>query len=174
VPFSIDLRAKYQNPVYSIDWLGDIRTITNEMLYLQPCLPPETGAFPFHWDLQVTNATETISMTVDYAMNGPDVYVSYPDVIGPLRSEIRGLASRPITLRGLYSQTFEGVHWRTGERFIFEPQLEEGIDPEILQELRAKNIRLLLYTHPGRQATLRALGYDGVLREIAWGTLTDQ
>ena len=62
------------------------------------------------------------------------------------------------------------MHWRTGERFIFEPQLEEGIDPEILAELRAKNIRLLLYTHPGNRATLRALGYDGVLREIARGT----
>ena len=47
---------------------------------------------------------------------------------------------------------------------------EEGIDPDTVEELRAKNIRLLLYTHPGRNATLRALGFDGVLREIAWGT----
>jgi hypothetical protein len=174
LPYAVDFTVKYQNPVHFIDWLGDIHMQTNETLYLHPRLPAESGAFPFHWDFQVTNATENISLTVDYVMDGPNVYVGYPNVIGALKSEIRGLISKPISLRGLYSQTFEGVHWRTGERFIFEPGLEEGIDPDILRELRARNIRLLLYTHPGRKATLRALGYDGVLREIAWGTLENQ
>jgi hypothetical protein len=56
-----------------------------------------------------------------------------------VETTISGLTSEPITLRGRYSQTYLPGHHNLLEFFIFEPQLEDGIAPEILDELRAKD-----------------------------------
>jgi hypothetical protein len=58
-------------------------------------------------------------------------------------TRISGYTSQPIVLRGYFSQTWYSGHRQEVEYYLFEPHLEEGIDPAVLQELETKNIRLI-------------------------------
>ncbi len=53
------------------------------------------------------------------------------------------MTSAPIVLQGDYSQTHRPEHHNFGEHFLFEPRLEQGISPSILNELRLQDIRLI-------------------------------
>jgi hypothetical protein len=61
-----------------------------------------------------------------------------------LETVIQGYTTEPIILHGYYSQTYWPQHHNWNEFFIFEPQLEPGISRQILDELRARNIRFFL------------------------------
>jgi len=56
---------------------------------------------------------------------------------------IKGYTTEPVVLHGWYSQTYWPKHHNFGEHFLFEPQLEPGISQQILDELRAQDIRLI-------------------------------
>ena len=56
---------------------------------------------------------------------------------------ITGYTTTPIELTGYYSQTYRPEHHNVTEHFLFEPRLEPGISQTILDELEAKNIRLI-------------------------------
>ena len=84
---------------------------------------------------------------------------------------ITGLASRPIVLRGEYSQTYAPAHHNFYEDFIFDPHLEESMAPDILAELRAGNIRALVVRSElvGPERTLSGIwiwGFDQTLRSL--------
>ncbi len=57
---------------------------------------------------------------------------------------ITGLASRPITLRGEFSQTYRPGHHNFSEDFLFDPWLEPNIDPDLLTELAQANLRAII------------------------------
>jgi hypothetical protein len=68
-----------------------------------------------------------------------------------VETRIEGLSSTPIVLRGYYSQSRSfgwGAHngW---DEFLFEPQLEDGISSEVLEELRAADARAVRIGMPG-------------------------
>ncbi|MDO8969290.1 MAG: hypothetical protein Q7U74_01295, partial [Saprospiraceae bacterium] len=74
-----------------------------------------------------------------------------PSFVAFKESTITGLTTEPIVLQGYYSQTRQlrnGAHngW---DEFLFEPALEPGLSPNLLQELRAANIRFIRFYNPG-------------------------
>jgi len=59
-------------------------------------------------------------------------------------TEIRGVTSSPIVLRGWFSQTFRPEHHNWTEDFMFEPELEDGLSGAIKEELAAKDIQAIV------------------------------
>src|SRR5205823_3515059 len=110
------------------------------------------------------------------------VRVSFPATPPPAVSSKRksgGLTSQPMLLMGYYSQTRRmqcGAH-NCWDEFLFEPQLEPQLTPDILDELKAANIRdihvydpadpkgiFLGYHTPSYKITL--VGFDGSALDI--------
>jgi hypothetical protein len=67
------------------------------------------------------------------------------------QTRIEGLTSEPIVLTGYFSQSIGGGAHLCPKNFLFEPGLEPGIPPKTLDELRARNIRLIYYTTGARE-----------------------
>ncbi|MDG1892800.1 MAG: PEP/pyruvate-binding domain-containing protein [Verrucomicrobiota bacterium] len=78
---------------------------------------------------------------------------------------ITGLTTQPITLRGYYSQTYAPGHHNFWEEYLFEPSLEEEVDPALLDELEAANIRQIYINHDrGGSSRTTIIGFDGQTR----------
>jgi len=85
-------------------------------------------------------------------------------------TRIEGLTTEPIVLTGFFSQSVGGGAHLCPKYFLFEPQLEPGISQQILDELRAKNIRLIYFGTGARDCrptewedtgpTVRMYGFD--------------
>jgi hypothetical protein len=56
---------------------------------------------------------------------------------------IEGYTTEPVVLHGWYSQTYRPEHHNFGAHFLFEPRLEPDVSQNILDELRAQDIRLI-------------------------------
>lgn len=89
-----------------------------------------------------------------------------PDYARPLarwdETIIQGLTTGPIVLKGYYSQTYHAGDQNLIEQFFFEPSLEPGIDPQILGELREKNVRLIYLVNysDGSNSQIITFGFD--------------
>jgi hypothetical protein len=140
----LSLTVDYATPVPILDWDGMPITTSTETVFLGNC--PED------------NAGEAIPRTVTYTTSGGvKVTISFfwprpptgptAGYTAPLHrwdeTRIEGLTSTPIVLKGYYSQTYRPQHHNFSEDFLFEPALEEGIDPAIIAALEANNIRRL-------------------------------
>jgi hypothetical protein len=83
-------------------------------------------------------------------------------------TRIEGLTTEPILLHGYYSQTYRPEHHNFAENFLFEPALEPGLSPAILEQLRAKNIRYI-YAYWGGDdfgSAIWAAGDNGHFRSL--------
>ena len=70
-------------------------------------------------------------------------------------------------LRHDLAQTYHPGHHNFFEEFIFDPHLEPGIDPTILSELAARNIRALYGTWSfDTSTTFWIWGLDNTLRRL--------
>jgi hypothetical protein len=69
-------------------------------------------------------------------------------------------------LKGDYAQTYQPGHHNFWETFLFDPHLEFDLDPDLLEELTARNIRGLAatYSGPGQPIDLWIWGMDDLLR----------
>ncbi len=67
------------------------------------------------------------------------------------QTRIEGLTTEPIVLTGYFSQSVGGGSHLCPKDFLFEPQLEPGISSQILDELKAKNVRFIFYTTGARE-----------------------
>jgi len=67
------------------------------------------------------------------------------------QTRIEGLTTEPIVLTGFFSQSVGGGSHLCPKNFLFEPALEPGISPQILDELRARNVRLIYFTTGARE-----------------------
>lgn len=137
----ITLSAEYEIPVTGYNNFGKLGPVTNELVRLVPC--PATNSGSIH-------VTRTAS-----AGPGTNVAISLfwpPPPAGPTagytaplaawdETVITGLTSEPIVLRGYWSQTYRPGHHNFSEEFLFEPRLENGISPELIAELEAKDIQ---------------------------------
>ncbi|MCZ7636327.1 MAG: hypothetical protein M5U12_09995 [Verrucomicrobia bacterium] len=72
---------------------------------------------------------------------------------------LTGLVSHPIVLRSDYAQTYRPGHHNFVEDFVFDPHLEPGLDPALLAELTARNIR----------AVVGQVSFDQTLGLWIWG-----
>lgn len=86
-----------------------------------------------------------------------------------IETTITGLAPIPFTLRDAAAQTYHPHHHNFYEEFVFDPWLEPGTPPEVLESLAARNIRALVAgASPwGDPPTLYVLGLDNRLRPFA-------
>jgi len=66
-------------------------------------------------------------------------------------TRIEGLTTEPIVLTGYFSQSTGGGAHLCPKNFLFEPGLESGISPQTLDELRARDIRLIYFTTGARE-----------------------
>lgn len=76
---------------------------------------------------------------------------SSPTSIQIERTQIEGLTSEPIVLTGFFSQSVGGGAHLCPKNFLFEPRLESGISQGILDELKARGIRLIYFTTGARE-----------------------
>ncbi len=76
---------------------------------------------------------------------------------------ITGIGTTPAQLQGFFSQTYRPQHHNFDEGFIFDPHLEPGIDPAILQQWDAADIAALVVPSISYDPSLMALTLDGQL-----------
>jgi hypothetical protein len=58
---------------------------------------------------------------------------------------LTGYTSEPIVLTDWYAQTYQPEHHNFVENFIFEPRLDPNMPGHLLEELRAKDIRMFFF-----------------------------
>jgi hypothetical protein len=138
----LSLAVTYGRPQPVIDW----RAVTNTLedtVFLAPVEPVSPRSLRQHRTLE--GKAVTIETTFFWPPNptGPVAGYTAP-VQAWVETVITGLVSRPITLRGEYSQTYHPGHHNFWEEFIFDPHLEAGMDPGILTELASRNIRAVV------------------------------
>ncbi len=66
-------------------------------------------------------------------------------------TRIEGLTTEPIVLTGYFSQSVGSGAHLCPKNFLFEPALEPGISQRTLDELRARNIRMIYFTTGARE-----------------------
>jgi hypothetical protein len=137
----VTLQVEYDHNVPSWDWTGTTETNTDVIL-LCPCLQPQPGDL-----LQERSFDDSKGVSISTSFYWPPDPGAAAGYTAPLsrwvETVIGGYTTEPIVLHGWYSQTYRPEHHNFSEHFIFEPQLEPGISPQILSELWAKNIRLI-------------------------------
>jgi len=154
----LSLRSEYDRPVISWAAPGG-ETIVDEVC-LWPSPEPVRGK-PYHHGLLQSRVCNYNGMNIRTTFCWPGGYGSYPEESEPLlnwvETTITGCTNEPIVLRGYYSQTYWPRYGNSTEHFLFEPRLEPGISQSVLDELRAKNIRLI---HMINSSTVETYGFE--------------
>ncbi|OQC65715.1 MAG: phosphoenolpyruvate synthase [Verrucomicrobia bacterium ADurb.Bin006] len=162
---TIFLKARYAQPQPVINYDGPDATSSDEAT-----LTPARTVSPL--SLLQTRKLAGKGITVDTRFYWP------PNPTGPtagytapleawVETRIEGLASQVIVLRHDLAQTYHPGHHNFFEEFIFDPHLEPGIDPTILSELAARNIRALYGTWSfDTSTTFWIWGLDNTLRRL--------
>ena len=82
------------------------------------------------------------------------------------KTEIIGLTTEPIVLKGYYSQSFMPEHHNFDEHFLFEPLLEDGISETTINELKEKKVRYI-YMKAGYDAQeVFLINFDGKTMKV--------
>ncbi|GAH84583.1 unnamed protein product, partial [marine sediment metagenome] len=138
----LPLQVEYDQPVPSWDWTGPTTTTTDE-IRLCPCLQPQPGDLlqerSFYDEVNDVNITTSFYWP---PISG-DIMIYTAPLARWVETVIEGYTTEPVVLHGWYSQTYRPEHHNIGENFLFEPRLEPGISQNILDELRAQDIRLI-------------------------------
>lgn len=154
--------VEYDEPVLRWDWPAPTPT-TKEQVQLSPC--PEPSAKDLLQKRRFEGPKGVSVATTFYwppAPTGPTAGYTAP-LSRWVETRIEGYTREPIVLRGYYSQTYKPDHHNFNEHFLFEPQLEPGLSPEVLAELGEKNIRLI-HVHGGMSGpTITTYGFDDKL-----------
>jgi hypothetical protein len=138
----LTLEVEYEQPVWRWEWDGPVATTTDEV-QLAPCPQPTPGDL-----LQNRRFAGPNGVSVETSFywppppQGPTAGYTAP-LARWVETRIAGYTSAPLVLHGYYSQTYKPEHHNFAEHFLFEPQLEPGLFPDLLAELRAKDIRLI-------------------------------
>jgi len=138
----LKLQVEYNEPVPSWDWPGPTTT-TTDWIYLCPCPQPQAGDLLQHRSFTGPKGV-SISTTFYWPpLPGGPMAGYTADLVRWVETVIEGYTSEPIVLQDWYSQTYRPEHHNFSEHFLYEPRLEPGISQQILDELRAQNIRLI-------------------------------
>ncbi len=100
-----------------------------------------------------------VTITSRYYLVRDVLWAGEPPLLRFEETRISGLTSQPMVLRGFFSQSWNGDHRQAHEYYLFEPHLEEGIDPALLQELEAKKIRMI-YVEKDQTGTSRMFTFS--------------
>lgn len=150
--------VEYNEPVLSWEYTGP-NTTTSDLICLGRCLRPETGDL-----LQHRSFTEPKGISISVTFYWPPDPDSAGGYTAPLsrwvETVIEGYTTEPIVLHGWYSQTYRPGHHNIYEHFVFEPRLEPGISQQILDELRAQDIRLIHFFYEFDREWIRTYGFE--------------
>jgi hypothetical protein len=139
----LDLRgeAQYLAPQPELGFEGPTSTTTDFVLFHE--CPEDTPAVD---DVALRNAERGgVKVVTAFRYRRPESAIEKTSPLGRWeQTEITGLTSSPIVLKGFFSQTFRPQHHNFTEDFVFEPELEEGLDPAVAAELRAQDVRALV------------------------------
>ncbi|MEN6334220.1 MAG: PEP/pyruvate-binding domain-containing protein [Phycisphaerales bacterium] len=153
------LEVEYERPVVQWNWEGPTMA-TRDQVRLCPAFEPSSDDLP-----QKRHFEEPNGVAVDVSFYWPP-YPKGPTAgyTAPLarwvETKITGYTSEPIVLHGEYSQTYRPEHHNFAEHFLFEPQLEPGLSPTILAELKARDIRYIHILNGMDNPTITTYGYD--------------
>ncbi len=160
----LELSVTYAHPVLSWSLGDNTSSFTSiESVLLCPVLSDWEGQL--HQERSFTNShgiTVTVTFYWPPLPAGPTAGYTAPLARWD-KTVIRGLTTQPIVLNGYYSQTYRPEHHNFLEQFLFEPSLESGIAPHILDELRAKNVHLIYFvSHPDQSSSqIITIGFEG-------------
>jgi len=163
--FRIGLEVEYRNPVRTD--LNDVSTATVEEVSLyEPWQPTEQDAIE---ECSFADPNLGVSVTTRFYWRWGWGWDS-PASVQFESTRIEGLTSEPIFLTGYFSQSVGGGAHLCPKNFLFEPGLEPGISQRTLDELRARNVRLVYFTTGARECRptekedtppmIRLLGFD--------------
>jgi hypothetical protein len=154
----LTLGVDYKEPVLTWEYTGP-NTTTTDLICLRPCLEPQAGDLLQHRSFEVPKGA-SISTTF-YWPPDPGAAAGYTAPLSRwVETVIEGYTSEPIILHGWYSQTYRPEHHNFGEHFMFEPRLEPGISQQILDELRAQDIRLIHFYYEFGSGGFRTFGFE--------------
>lgn len=137
------LHVKYDEPVPTWDYTGPTTTTTES---IRLCRRPQLqqGDLLQKRSFELPKAGVSISTSFYWPPPPKGATAGYTaPLVRWVETVIEGYTTEPIVLRGWYSQTYRPEHHNFGENFLFEPQLEPGLSADLLNELRAKDIRLI-------------------------------
>jgi hypothetical protein len=140
----INLEVDYQTPVP----VDDMQTTATEGAALYEPWEPTEGDLPEECSFQDPNTG--VSITTRFYSRwgwGWDA----PTSVQFEQTRIEGLTTEPIVLTGFFAQSVGGGAHLCPKDFLFEPGLEPGLSPQVLDELGDRNIRLIYYTTGARE-----------------------
>lgn len=164
--FSYRLEVHYSTPQPTIEFFEGISKTSEDYLLLTPCTDQNTPT--------ATVEPRTIDLTFGPTYTATTSYWWPPGPTGitagytaPLvrfdKTTIDNLTTDPIVLKDFYSQTYRPQHHNFSEDFYFDFLLEPTLSEESRTELRALDIRALIYT----QDEPYAVGFDGAVRPLS-------
>ena len=164
----IEYSSTYERPVPVIDFGPETNLVTQESVLLTKATT--TNEHSIEVTRTVSADRGTTMITTFYWPKppaGPTAGYTAP-LIAWKETRIEGLTAQPIILRGYYSQTYRPGHHNFVESFLFEPALEPGLPPAILDELRSKNIQQIYVVWGGNesQSFIMVSGPDGNFRRL--------
>jgi hypothetical protein len=159
----LELSATYARLILSWVLGDDASSFTSQdSVLICPVLPGREGQV-----YQTRTFTDSRGITVTATFYWPPLPAEQtPGYTAPLarwdKTVIQGLTTQPIVLTGYYSQTYRPGHQNLLEQFLFEPYLESGIAPQILDELREKNVSLIYFVSHSDQSSSQiiTMGFD--------------
>ncbi len=138
------VEVEYERPV----GLDDARMTTTEAVALYERWDPTEQDIPEEYSFDDPNTGVSVSTRVYSRWGwGRDA----PTSVQFAQTRIEGLTTEPIVLSGYFSQSVGGGAHLCPKNFFFEPALEPGISQQILDELKANNIRLIYFTTGARE-----------------------
>jgi hypothetical protein len=167
LPVALTITYSHTN-LTRFEWWGEIEYGGTDPTDLDPVRQRAPSDVQFTHQLLITNQVNTnliVKVNTSYWLDGPEIYTSYPRLVGNLTTRIEGLTAEPINLTGFFSQSFEGEHIVNSERFVFEPRIEPGISSTVVGELEAQDIEQIVVTHRFGIPRLRLLGKEHQLRD---------
>ncbi len=177
----LTLAVTYERPVVNLVWdyIQDQMAFREEMITEEEAHLRERPQ-PREDDIHVTRTHEGedgVSITTSFYWPAIPTGDGAAGYTAPLvrwdKTVIEGLTSQAIILDDYYSQTYRPLHHNFMAEFLFEPRLEPGISWQTLNELYARDIRLIhLHYYPGPSIAfteVRTFGFeqgDGVPGDI--------
>ncbi len=140
------LEAEHDAPVPYRHFDGEIRRRSTEDVWLVAC----ADGFPLterHLPQSRTFTDASASISTDFIWP-PSPTGAVAGYTAPLdrwtATAIGGVTDESTALSGYFSQTYRPEHHNFTENFIFDPHLEEGIDPSIVAAWDGRGIQALI------------------------------
>jgi hypothetical protein len=147
VPYKfLALDVEYAYPVMS-RYSSGMGYVAKNTVYLWACTPDDAGDILQERTLSSGGISIRSSFYYPPLPEGLTQWELGGGNTAPLKrweqTTLEGLTTEPIVLKGYYSQTFRPEHHNLVEHFLFEPTLEPGISPDMLNQLKDRGVRFI-------------------------------